>query len=215
MARVSSELRTLLVKQRLADGSRASRRFRNAGDIPGVLYGKPFERHVLLTTPRSSIEKEIRERQGSFENTLYNLSFEDAADEKLSNLLVVPRTLQQHRYKNHPISCNFLAYDPEKGMKIRIPLFWLDEEKSNGLKRGGVLNRVFWDIKCHVTGLNIPPSLGVSLAGRNIGSRIRWSDIKVPDGVSLIKPPNNVEDNPVIATIKGKRSLMEADDIEE
>jgi len=71
------------------------------------------------------------------------------------------------------------------------------------------LNRVYWDVKCHVHGMDIPPSLGVSLSGKNIGHRVRWSEIKVPPGTTLIRPSNNTEPDPVIATIKGKRSLME------
>ena len=189
------------------------KKLRREGLIPGVIHGLT-KRHVLITTPQRALEKELRDREGSFQNTVYKLVVEDDGSEHL----VVPRCLQLHRTKFTPVSCNFLSFDPEKGIrKLMIPVKFTDRDRCSDLKRGGYVNTIYFFIKCRVKGTYVPGSLPLSLANKRIGSRIRWSELLkvMPPNVTPIRPRVKFQGDLVIATILGKKSLMKQAEEEE
>ena len=82
------ESRALEARVRNAEGSRRCRSLRRAGWVPSVLYGEGTSE--LLQVPNLAIRRELRERQQSFENTLYDLVVGDQTHR------VVPRQIQFH-----------------------------------------------------------------------------------------------------------------------
>lgn len=204
---------TLYVNLREEEGSNRVKKLRREGLIPGVIHGLT-KKHVLITTPQRALEKQLRERDGSFQNTVYKL----VVEEDQSEHLVVPRCLQLHRTNFSPISCNFLSFDPEKGIRrLAIPVKFTDKDRCTDLKRGGYINTIYFFIKCRVKGTEIPGSLPLSLANKRIGSRIRWSELLkvMPPNITPIRPRVKFQGDLVIATILGKKSLMKQAEEEE
>ena len=86
-----------IVRESKHSGSRRSRLLRRQNQVPGVLYGLDDEKNVLkrmIMVDMKSIEREMRNRKSSFENTLYELKLSDD-----TSYQVTPRQLQVHPCK--------------------------------------------------------------------------------------------------------------------
>ena len=257
----SRQLRTLTAYKRLRTGKYAARELREQEKLPGILYGKQFvrgaltldqrkfkrrekeekrlehTRGVLISTNQRDIEKELRDRGASFQNTLYKLKLVDlppteftetissnkdseneegndsnkheattSEGQNAEEYLVIPRDLQVHALKSHPVHVNFLKYDPTVGVKLDVPVYFADEDKCPGILRGGYLNKDYFMVKCLVKGMEIPASLKVSLEGTNVGDRVLWDELEIPDNVRVYVPYGlRYHKTLVLATIKGKR----------
>jgi len=189
-------------------GTRASEFLREElGLVPGVLYGgnPKITPPVLLATRQRDIRRELDTRQGSFENTLYNLELEDG-----TNQLALPRQLQ-HYVKNIDkyIALNYVRYDPEKGASVKMPFYFDDIEQSLGVKRGGWFNRCLASVWVHVKGDIMPASIRVSVKDLDVGQALRWDDLELPDTIKLVKR-NPREKMVTICTMNGKVSLLRA-----
>ena len=207
-------MREIVAYNRTESGSKYCMYIREEENmLPAVLYGKTFKERRLLKVPRNIVEREMAMQQGYFLNTLYKLYMEN----DLSKFTyVIPRGLLSHTFYDHiPQSVNFIKYNPNLGLKIDLPIKIIDHELSPGLSRGGFTNYVQRYVKCHVTGLNIPKSLKISIDGADIGQSVKWSSITLPDNVKLAEKRGHVGpdgDFPVVSILgsrKAKLSLQE------
>ena len=149
-------------------------KLRSSGKIPGIIYGgneKNQKFYISKKIFKSLIEKE------NFLSNILNISL----DGKSENVL--PKEIVWHPITDEPIHIDFLRV--VKGAKIilEIPVKFINEEKSPGLKRGGVLNIVRRKIELKCASENIPTELVVDLDGLDIGSSIKISSIKLNENV--------------------------------
>ena len=146
-------------------------KLRSNGNVPGVIYGGKEKNQKI------SISKKIFKTLAEKENFLSNiLSIEiDGKSEK-----VLPKEIIWNPITDEPMHIDFLRV--VKGAKIilEIPVKFINEDKSPGLKRGGVLNIVRRKIELKCPSENIPTELIVDLEGLDIGSSIKISSIKLP-----------------------------------
>jgi large subunit ribosomal protein L25 len=149
-------------------------KLRSNGNVPGVIYGGKEKNQKI------SISKKIFKTLAEKENFLSNiLSIEiDGKSEK-----VLPKEIIWNPITDEPMHIDFLRV--VKGAKIilEIPVKFINEDKSPGLKRGGVLNIVRRKIELKCPSENIPTELIVDLEGLDIGSSIKISSIKLPENV--------------------------------
>jgi len=83
---------------------------------------------------------------------------------------------------------------------VEVPVHFLNEEESPGLKRGGSLNVVRFAVELNVRADSIPEALEADLAGLDVGDNVKISDIKLPEGAE----PTITDRDFTIATIVGK-----------
>eukprot|EP00924_Labyrinthula_sp_SR-Ha-C_P005551 snap_masked-scaffold_68-processed-gene-0.48-mRNA-1 protein AED:1.00 eAED:1.00 QI:0/-1/0/0/-1/1/1/0/231 len=213
--------RKIAVTQRFGDGKQVAKKLKKQGLLPGILYGKElekeFHRGALITTKKATIEKELRENMFTFENTVYEIEYTNEETGRSFSQLAVPRDLQVHARTLEPIHCSFLSFNPERGVKVEIPINYLDADKSAAMRRGAYLNEQFQKLKCLVQGNRIPQFLDISLEGKNIGDRLELSDIRFPDDVQItpILPLGvRKQKTIVISKVAGKKSVKRALNIE-
>ena len=84
----------------------------------------------------------------------------------------------------NPIKKDFLRINENSKINIYVPINFINEETSPGLKRGGVLNVVRREVELICNIKNIPEKLEVDLTDLEIGSVIHMSDIKLSEGVA-------------------------------
>lgn len=173
--------------------------------IPGCITGFNPKIYgfteLLIGVKFGDMERQLHRRQGSFENTLYELHLADGR--KFS---VVVGQYAPDQLTDRPQTISFKLYDPVKGAKVYMPFFFLDEELCPALKRGGRINRHVWGLKCHVRGPKIPNSMHFSVKGLEVKGRINFDDCLNNDA-GLVKVLDRVKDkdpNPLVATIHGK-----------
>jgi large subunit ribosomal protein L25 len=144
------------------------------GKVPGIIYGGESKNQKISVTKKeikTLIEKE------NFLSNILNLNIDN------ETINVVPREVTYDSLSDEPIHVDFLRI--VKGAKIilEIPVKFINNEKSPGLKRGGVLNIVRRKVELSCPTENIPKELIVDLEGVDIGESFKISSINLPENV--------------------------------
>ena len=168
-----SEQLTLPAEARERAGKGASRELRRNGRVPAVIYGdkkEPVSVHVeekLLARMLST---------GHFMNTVVMV---DAGGTPHRTL---PKDVQFHPVSSRPIHVDFLRIGAHSQIHVNIPVNFINEEASPGIKRGGVLNVVRHDLELICDSGNIPGQIDIDLTGLDIGDSVHISQVSLPKG---------------------------------
>ena len=148
---------------------------RKDGNVPAIVYGGKEENEKV------SIPKKIINLLVSKENFLSNI-LELKIEGKSQKVL--PREIKFDNLTDEPIHIDFLRVVAGGTIILEIPVKFINNEKSPGLKRGGVLNIVRRKVELKCPTENIPDELVVDLEGVDIGESFKISSIKLPDNVT-------------------------------
>ncbi len=98
---------------------------------------------------------------------------------------VLPRDAQFDPVSDRALHVDFLRVSTNTKVRVHVPVHFLNQEKSPGLKRGGALNIVHHEIEVSCAPGSIPAAFEISLEGFEIGQAVHLSAIKLPSGVSF------------------------------
>lgn len=169
-----SETLKLAAEARDRAGKGASRAIRRSGRVPAVIYGAGSP-----ATP-IHLEEKILVRQlstGHFMNSVVEIEIGGAT------IRTLPRDVQFHPVTDRPIHVDFLRLTGDSVITVNVPVHFVDEDKSPGMKRGAVLNIVRHEVALDCAPSAIPDQLNISLAGLDVGASIHISAVKLPAGV--------------------------------
>jgi large subunit ribosomal protein L25 len=158
-------------------GKGSARQARREGLVPAVIYGNK-EEPILLTLERRVLIRELDNPQ--FFIQLVDVEIGGAKHR------VLPRDVQFHPVSDAPMHVDFLRFDPKRKITAAVPVVFQGEEESPGLKSGGVLNVVRYEVEVLCTADNIPPELILQLAGLEVGDSMHASAVNLPDGVEFV-----------------------------
>ena len=158
-------------------GKGATRALRRAGRIPAVMYGGKGESDSFSLDYRS-VEK--RYLTGSFLSTPLDLSIGGELQR------VIPKQVQLHPVRDDLLHVDFLRLDKGAVIAVEVPVHFLNEEESPGLKRGGVFNVVRHTVELNCPADSIPEFIEVDLAGSEIGDSIHISAVQLPEKVTPV-----------------------------
>ncbi len=148
---------------------------RKSGDVPGIIYGGENANEKI-----SLSKKEVKNLINK-ENFLSNV-ISIKLDEKEQKVL--PREITFDTISDEPTHIDFLRIVKGSKIILEIPVRFINNELSPGLKRGGVLNIVRRKVELKCPTENIPTELVVDLEGLEIGTSIKISSIKLPENVT-------------------------------
>jgi large subunit ribosomal protein L25 len=187
MAQTSIELKATA---RPRAGKGAARQARREGKVPAVIYGdnKPPE---TIALDYNELWKQVL--KGHFTSTVFEIEVEGKKHR------VIPRDLQVDPVKDQPIHVDFLRVGKDALIRVEVPVRFVNDALSPGIKRGGVLNIVRHDIEVTCPYDKIPAFFEVDLTGLEIGRSIHISAIALPEGVE----PTIKDRDFTIATIAG------------
>ncbi|HYI63775.1 MAG TPA: 50S ribosomal protein L25/general stress protein Ctc [Allosphingosinicella sp.] len=168
-----SEQLTLSAKTRERAGKGASRVLRREGRIPAVVYGNN-EEPLSIHLEEKALIKALS--SGHFMNSVVMI---DAGGAPARTL---PKDVQFHPVSDRPLHVDFLRISEHAKVTVAVPIRFIDEEESKGLKRGGVLNAVRHDLELVCDAAEIPEQIEISLAGLDIGDSLHISQVKLPAG---------------------------------
>jgi large subunit ribosomal protein L25 len=174
-------------------GARAARR---EGCIPGILYGDKKDPQTIAVD-YTAISRQLH--TGHFQSTIFTLNVDG------TKTRVIPRDVQLDPVRDFPIHVDFQRLSKDALVTVEVPVRFLNEAASPGLKRGGVLNVVRHEIQVRCPSDAIPDHFDVDLTGLEIGDAVHISAITLPEGVR----PTTTERDFTVATIVG-RSAEEA-----
>ena len=195
MAAQVSEIKAQARPRSGKGGARATRR---EDRVPGVVYGNGRSPKTSPSTAGSSTSSSAR---GKFLSTVFDLD----VDGKKSR--VIPRDVQLDPVKDWPMHVDFQRVDAGARIRVNVPVRFINEGLSPGLKRGGVLNIVRHEVEVTCPADAIPDYFEFNLEGLEIGRSIHISAIKLPEGVK----PTILNRDFTVATVAGHKIEEEAD----
>ena len=196
---MANEIPDLECQVRAGTGKGAARSARREGMVPGVVFGGEAD-PLAIQIPFNKLLKMLK--AGRFKSTLWNLKVEGHDDVR-----VICRDVQRDVVKDLPTHFDLMRLRRTSLINLYIPVEFINEEESVGLKRGGVLTVVRPEVELVVTAGDIPEKITVDLAGKAIGDVIHISDVVLPEGA---KP--TIDRDFVIANISAPSGLKAADD---
>ncbi len=171
------EVNTIAAEARSRAGKGTARATRLKGRVPGVIYGEK-QTPELISVESRDLLKELH--KGSFFSRLFTINVGSKSER------VLARDVQLDPVTDRPIHVDFQRVGKDSKIRIFIPVHFLDQEKSPGLKKGGVLNIVRHEVEFFVQPDNIPESISISLDGMDIGHSIHISAFELPGGIKAV-----------------------------
>ncbi len=190
----------LAATARAGTGKGAARQARRDGFVPGVVYGGGVDPQPINVKYNELFK---RLKAGKFMSTLFNLKIEGIDDVR-----VICRGVQRDVVKDLPTHLDLLRLTRDTRINLFIPVEFIGEEESIGLKHGGVVTVIRSEVELKVTAGDIPERLVVDLTNMDIGDIATISSIEMPEGTR----PMITDRDFVIANISAPSSLKSADD---
>jgi len=175
---------------------------RAQGNVPAIIYGGKDENQKVFVSKK--VLKLLLEKENFLSNIL-KLNIDGNSQS------VIPREIKWDVITDDPIHLDFLRIIKGRAIILSIPVKFINNEKSPGLKRGGVLNIVRRKVELKCPAENIPTELVVDLDGVDIGESFKISSIQLPENVT----PKIQGRDFVIATLAAPTVIKEPEKVEE
>ncbi len=169
-----SDLLHLPAETRERAGKGASRALRREGRVPAVVYGgneEPLAIHV---------EEKLLVKQlgtGHFFNSIVEVEVGG------KTVRTLPKDVAFHPVSDRPIHADFLRLSANSTVHVEVPVIFVNEAASPGLKRGAVLNIVRHELELVCEADKIPDDIAIDVTGLDVGASIHISHVTLPAGV--------------------------------
>ncbi len=172
-----SEAIAIVAEARDRSGKGAARATRRAGKVPGVIYGEKQAPVCIQLDPRvlwAQITK------SGFFTQLFDVDLGAAGKHRC-----LARDVQMHPVTDQPIHVDFMRVSADHAIHVKVPVHFVNDIKSPGIKKGGVVNVELHEIDVTCSPEAIPHEFVIDLAGMEIGQSVHLKDITLPAGVKL------------------------------
>ncbi len=193
-----SKTTTLKTAPREASSSRASRRLRREGQVPGVLYGGEGEAVVFSVDAR-----DLRNALHA-SGAVIDLSLGGESSP------AVLKEAQRHPVRGEVTHVDFVRVNLKVAIEAVVPLVLIGAEDSPGVRDGGVVDQPIHEVRVEALPNEIPESIEISVAELSIGDTAPLSGALVPAGVTMLDDPDLV-----VVSLHAPRVEIEPETIEE
>ncbi len=189
-----SETLNLSAETRDRAGKGASRALRREGRTPAVIYGGK-EEPIAIHLEEKALAKVLG--TGHFFNSIVELTVGG------KTIRTLPKDVAFHPVSDRPLHADFLRVTKGDVVHVNVPVVFINEEKSPGLKKGGVLNVVRHELELICAPDSIPEDVTVDVSGFEVGDSIHFSVVTLAKGVT----PAITDRDFTIATIVAPSAL--------
>jgi large subunit ribosomal protein L25 len=180
---------TVSLRRRTAVGSRATRRLRRSGVVPGVLYGAGRE--------ALAVEIGARELRHLLTEEATVLEVELEGDRSPA----VIKEVQRDPVKGDPIHIDLMRVQLDRPIHAVVPLELVGGEEAPGVKEGGILEQIIREVTVEGLPTAIPAALEVDVSKLGIGDNLTVADLIAPAGVKVLTETPDA----IVATITPPR----------
>jgi large subunit ribosomal protein L25 len=189
-------------ESRTDEGKGASRRLRQTGKVPAIVYGGS-EAPANIQLEHNTVW--LASQNEWFYSSILDLKLGGKAQK------VLLRDLQRHPFKAQLLHLDFQRVDENKAIRIRVPLHFLNQEKSPAGKMAGVLiSHAMTDIEISCLPKDLPEFIEVDLGELSVGDIVHISDLKLPQGVEIPELRLGKEHDAAVATAQELKAEVEA-----
>jgi large subunit ribosomal protein L25 len=196
---MAAEETTLTVAPREIEGSRATRRLRRSGFVPGIVYGGDAD-----PAPFQVDARELRNA----------LAHGGAVIQLTLDGTQIPVVLKDHH--RHPVTGNMLhvdllRVDLSQRIQATVVVELVNGDDAPGIKTGGVLEQVTREINIEALPNEIPDLIELDVSHVEVGDTVYLSALKPPSGVTLL---DDLEETVLASVLAPKLSVESDDEIE-
>lgn len=176
--------------ERNLQGTGASRRLRNSGKAPGIVYGGSGQPQLIELDHNAlwhALKKEV------FHSSILEMELAG----KTSKVLL--RDVQYHPYKQQIVHIDFQRVDANTRLHMKVPVHYKGAEESQAVKLEHCLvNPVMTELDISCLPSDLPEFIEVDLSGLKKGTSLHLNDIKLPKGVKAV---THGKPNPVLVSV--------------
>ena len=190
----------LAVHPREERGSRATRRLRRSGFVPGVLYGGSHAEGVAFQVGDRELRRILVDGAALIDV--------DIAGDKTVPAIVKDR--QVHPVRDEVTHIDFLEVDLTEKIHAGVAIELEGIEDAPGVKEGGVLDQAAHEIEIVALPTDIPERIVVDVSGLDMADTLTLAEITLPDGVELVhEAPDEVTIASVVLPTKVEEPEIE------
>jgi len=183
--------------ERTLQGTGASRRLRTSGKVPGIVFGAGTPAMVELD--HNALFHALKKE--AFHSSILEMELGGATQK------VLLRDFQMHPWKLQVLHVDFQRVDETTRLHKKVPLHFSGEETSVAVKTDKcVVAHVATEIEVECLAVQLPEFIAVDLSGLTMGQSLHATDIKLPEGIKLVRHGSL---NPVIVTATAPKPEVE------
>ncbi len=174
-------------------GKGASRRLRHRDMVPGIVYGAGKD-PVAVAIAHKDIARQLDNE--AFYSHILDVTIDGGKTEN-----VVLKDLQRHPSKARLLHFDLMRINASEKITMHVPLHFTGEDAAPGVKlQGGNVSHHAVDVEISCLPKNLPEFLNVDISELTVGEALHLSDIKVPEGVTIVALTHGAEyDQPVVS----------------
>ena len=186
-------------------GTSGAKGIRRNGNIPAVIYGGSSEPE-LIELSHNEIAKKLANE------AVYSHVLQLNVGGKVQNAIL--KDMQRHPAKDTIIHMDFMRVNMNEKIKVHVPLHFINEATSVGVKAGGVVTHSMVEIEVTCLPGDLPEYIEVDLESVDIGGSVHLTDIAVSEGVEILALTHGEDHNlPVAQIVKTRIAASEDDDV--
>ncbi len=194
----------LNAKAREDKGKGASRRLRRlANQVPAIIYGgtaEPSNISILHYDVAHALESE------AFYSHIITINVDGGSSEE-----VILKAVQRHPAKPVILHLDFQRVDRTHKIHTKVPLHFINEERSKGVKAGGIVQHSMTELDIHCLPQDLPEFIEVDLMNLELGDIVHISDLKLPNGVESVALSHGADHDLPVASIVKPRGMAEGE----
>jgi large subunit ribosomal protein L25 len=176
--------------ERAKQGTGASRRLRNTGKTPGIVYGGEGQPQ-LIELDHNALWHALKKE--TFHSSILDM---ELAGKEAKVLL---RDVQYHPFKQQVTHIDFQRVDAKTKLHMKVPLHYVKSEESQAVKFDScVVNHVMSELDISCLPADLPEFIEVDLSGMKKGMSLHLSEITLPKGVTAV---TRGKPNPVLVSV--------------
>ncbi|KAK1415324.1 hypothetical protein QVD17_31103 [Tagetes erecta] len=186
---------TIVALPRGQSGKNISAKERKAGRIPSIIFEQEDGQHGgnkrLISVQNNQIKKLVNHLGRSyFLSRLFDLEVRPDVESEdiIEKVRVLPRLLHLHASTDAVLNVTFLRAPSNALLKVDVPLVFIGDDVSPGLKKGSYLNIIKRTVKFLCPADIIPPFIEVDLSELDVGQKLVMGDLKVHPALKLVRP---------------------------
>jgi len=162
--------------ERSKQGTGASRRLRNSGKAPGIVYGGSAQPQ-LIEIDHNALWHALKKE--AFHASVLDMEFNGTESK------VILRDVQYHPFKQLVLHIDFQRVEANTVLHMKVPLHYAGEENSPAVKNDKCLiNHVVNEIEVNCLPADLPEFIAVDLSKLESGKSLHLDDIQLPKGVN-------------------------------
>jgi large subunit ribosomal protein L25 len=186
----------LTAESRTDMGKGASRRLRHAGKVPAIIYGGD-KAPEALTLSHNELLRNL-EHEAFYSHIL-------TINSGGSSTSAILRDLQRHPSKPVILHVDLQRVTADEELRTQVPLHIVGEDTCPGIKAGGLVSHDQTEVEVECLPKHLPEFIEVDISAMEVGDTLHLSDLKVPEGVTLLELVRGEDHDLGVVSIHAKR----------